>query len=262
MGGLLGGLVGGQGSQQHMGLPYAGGALDQQMFPGFGQGGMMGFLSGGNTPQAQGQGIQSPAPFQGYSTGPGLQQGQAMMEGVDQTKRGQGEQFFADNQDRFQMGPGFDQHYDRARERTTNNLNKQLAARGAYGSSAGIDMIGQALADLDAQQANREADFGLQQVMAGQQAANQAQGLSAGRGQQAFANQMAMGGALDNLMAQTYNPMLMMDQQLMDQAMAMELGLGAEALNQDYRGQERIWSDAERGAGLFGNVLGGMLGGI
>lgn len=59
----------------------------------------------------------------------------------------------------------------------------------------------------------------------------------------------------------TYNQMIGQDLGLMDQAINMALGLGGEARNQDYRTQERIWSDAERGAGLFGNVLGGIFGG-
>jgi len=52
-------------------------------------------------------------------------------------------------------------YYDFARMKATSDLNDQLAARGGYGSSAGIGMIGNTLAQLGAEQANREADFQL-----------------------------------------------------------------------------------------------------
>jgi hypothetical protein len=55
--------------------------------------------------------------------------------------------------------------------------------------------------------------------------------------------------------------MMGQDLDLMQQAMMAEMGLAAEALMQDYRGQERIWSDAERSAGLLGDIFGGKLGG-
>jgi len=58
--------------------------------------------------------------------------------------------------------PNFDQYYDRARERQAGAANDQMAARGGYGSSAGMDMMMQGQADINAQQANREADYRLQ----------------------------------------------------------------------------------------------------
>lgn len=52
-------------------------------------------------------------------------------------------------------------YYDRAKERSGADINRQFAARGMYGSSAATDALGQAFTDLDAQQAKDEADYGL-----------------------------------------------------------------------------------------------------
>lgn len=56
-------------------------------------------------------------------------------------------------------GAGLDPYYERARETTMASMDQALAARGAFGSSMGIGQIGQAMAGLGAEQANREADF-------------------------------------------------------------------------------------------------------
>lgn len=99
--------------------------------------------------------------------------------------------------DQFQkQDPGLGAYYDRAKERTSGSLNEQLAARGGFGSSAGVDQLSQAITDLDAQRANREADFNLQQTALGGQLANQAdlrqQGLLALGGQLAGQAQSQM----------------------------------------------------------------------
>lgn len=52
-------------------------------------------------------------------------------------------------------------YYDRAAEKATQGLNDQLASRGQYGSSVGLGLIGNQLADLAAQRARDEADYGL-----------------------------------------------------------------------------------------------------
>ena len=56
---------------------------------------------------------------------------------------------------------GLDPYYDRARRRTSEDINSELAARGMHGSSAGMDILGEALGGLSAEQANREGDFRL-----------------------------------------------------------------------------------------------------
>lgn len=353
-------------------------------------GGPLGDLTGGNTPQQHGYGIQGPSEFQPYSTGPGLQGGSGMpgAQGFDLTQYGPGEQFFGatagnyiqpgvgenffgqthgqyqqpgmaesfasgaqgqygggknpkvagNSQDYFQQfqknkpniaeDPEFGAYYDRAKERSASSINKQLAARGLYGSSGGLDQLGQAMTDLDAQRANREADYNLQRrgeerqwaglggslagqadsnslaqsnnelswmsgladvanmgqgnqmnrLGQGQAAANQAQGMGfdrlgmgqnfafgaqdagQGRAQQLFNNNMAMANPLAGLMTGSYNDMLGMDQMLMDSGMGMELGLGAEALNQDRFQQQDKWNQMSNTADLFGSVMGGFMG--
>lgn len=57
------------------------------------------------------------------------------------------------------MQPKFDAYYDRMKEKTMGDVNAQSAARGAYGSSAGLNgSIGAAL-DVEAQRAKAETDF-------------------------------------------------------------------------------------------------------
>lgn len=60
------------------------------------------------------------------------------------------------------QGPGLDPYYDRQREQALGALNDQLAARGAFGSTAGMGMINDALVGLGAEQANREAQYAAQ----------------------------------------------------------------------------------------------------
>ncbi len=64
----------------------------------------------------------------------------------------------------FGAEPGLSQYYDLAEKRATNKLNKEFAARGAYGSSAATSGIGSAIAGLEAEKANREADYRLRQI--------------------------------------------------------------------------------------------------
>jgi len=52
-------------------------------------------------------------------------------------------------------------YYDRAATKATQGLNDQLSSRGQYGSSVGLGLIGTQLADLAAQRARDEADYGL-----------------------------------------------------------------------------------------------------
>ncbi|RMG11328.1 MAG: hypothetical protein D6731_15725 [Planctomycetota bacterium] len=73
-----------------------------------------------------------------------------------------------------QQDPGLGAYYERAKERQAADINQQMAARGGFGSSAAVDHLSQALTDLEAQRANREADYMLQQQALGAQLANQA----------------------------------------------------------------------------------------
>jgi hypothetical protein len=57
--------------------------------------------------------------------------------------------------------PGLTPYYNDAVNRTTRELNSQLAARGAYGSSVGVGKVGDAVRGLLAEKANREAQYNL-----------------------------------------------------------------------------------------------------
>jgi hypothetical protein len=94
-------------------------------------------------------------------------------------KPGEGEQYWNQVQGNFNKGtnaqaaydraaqqgtdPGLGQYYDRAKENAANSLNDQLAAMGMLGTSVGAQKMGQALTGLDAERANREADFVMRQ---------------------------------------------------------------------------------------------------
>lgn len=319
-------------------------------------GGLNAILGGGNTPYAHGYGMGTPGEFQGYQTGPGIQDPQAMsgMEGGDLTKRGTGENYFGataggyttpgmnerfsanalnkystgtpdgtdlqgQNFSRFSMNrpdiskePGLDKYYDRAVERSTTDINNQLAARGMYGSSGGIGRLEDAVTDLRADQAKHEAQynlqrlgeqrgweglsgqlasgadnnslarsanelgwlsglgnlgqnadmFGLQRTQAGQNAANASQGLEQGRFGTMLGNEFAMGDRMNGMMGDAYGNMLQNDQDLMNSSMGMGMGLASEALNQDYRTQEKIKDDESHAMDMMGGLMGGMMGGL
>ncbi len=54
-----------------------------------------------------------------------------------------------------------DTYYNRAEQNATTKLSAAQAARGAYGSSVGVGLVGSMLADLGAQRAKDKADYGL-----------------------------------------------------------------------------------------------------
>lgn len=207
--------------------------------------------------------------------------------------------------------PGLDKYYDRASERLGRDMNNQLAARGAYGSSVGVGQLGDAMTDLRADQAKHEADynlrrlgeergweglqgslagnadanslnnsandlswlsglnnigqgadaFGLSRLGQGQGAANGAQGAEQNRWQSLLNNEMGMGNTMGGMMGDAYNGMLQTDQDLMNNSMGMGMGLASEALNQDYRNQQKQKDDAQWGMDMATGV-GGMMGGL
>lgn len=102
----------------------------------------------------------------------------------------------------------------------------------------------------------------LSRLNAGMNAAQGAQAAQQGRLGDLFNMYSGLGAQLGGMANQAYNGMFDADQQLMDAQMGMGLGLGAERLNQDYRSQEKIMSDAERIWGMATDVAGsGMMGG-
>lgn len=206
MGGLFSGIGGAMGG--------AGGFIPQM-----GAGGALGFMSGGNTPQDWNQGIQN-SPFTPYSTGPGLVPGQRTPDAnFNQATPGAGETYFGQNAGRFnqptasgsyftqvqnQYGkppqgtnfgqqeyqnfhrpdlaqdPGLNPYYARAADRLSQGVNREFASRGMYGSSAALNQLSDGLVGLNAEQANREAQYNLQR-MAEQRAWEQLGGQLAGQ---------------------------------------------------------------------------------
>lgn len=75
-------------------------------------------------------------------------------------------------------GAGLDPYYEQASKRAGQDINRALAAQGLLGSAFGANKMVDAQTQLSAEQANREADFGLQQRA---QAAQAAQAADANR---------------------------------------------------------------------------------
>lgn len=227
-------------------------------------------LSGGNTPQQQGYGIGDSPGFSPWNVGPGLQPGQGYNASFDISGPGAAESYWRGLQGKAFNAPveaNLDPYYTRARERTANDMNKQLAARGQFGSSIGTGMLGDALGGLSAEQANREADYQLRRAasemgwMGGMgNLAGQAQAAQQGRIGDLFGYNMALGDRASQNYFDQMNRLLGDDQNAMQSAMAAEMGLADQALGQGYRGEERHKADADWAAGIFGKVLGGMAG--
>lgn len=104
--------------------------------------------------------------------------------------------------------------------------------------------------------------FGLTRTQAGQNAANASQGMEQNRFQSLLGNEMGMGNQMNGLMGNAYGDMLGNDQQLMQDSMGMGMGLASEALNQDYRTQQKIKDDSQWAMDMAGGAAGGMMGGL
>lgn len=60
--------------------------------------------------------------------------------------------------------PGFGSYYDQAEKRLAQTMNRQLGARGMFGSTMGADQLGLSIADLRADQAKNEAQYNLDRL--------------------------------------------------------------------------------------------------
>ncbi len=105
-------------------------------------------------------------------------------------------------------------------------------------------------------------NFGLNRLNSGLSGANNAQALEQGRFQTLLGNELGMGDRMNGMMGQAYGDMLQTDMDLMNSSMGMGMGLAAEALNQDYRTQEKIKDDESHAMDMFGGLMGGMMGGL
>lgn len=169
-----------------------------------------------------------------------------------------------------QSQPGLDPYYARAKERSQQSIDQAMAARGAYGSSAATQAIGNAFADLDAEQANREAQYALQQqqlgiaqsgmglswLEGGMNAALMAQNARRARIQDRYANQMGMLGLMMPTYMGAYGNMLDTDMSLLDAGLSGNMAAAAEARNQSYRRQANLYGMADWTMGMGSSIWG------
>ena len=90
---------------------------------------------------------------------------------------------------------GLDPYYDRAKQKTSTDIDKALAARGMHGSSAGLQQVSDAMSGLNAEQANREGDFDLQRLGLGGQLGRSADISSMGGAEHDLQRSLAGQGA-------------------------------------------------------------------
>jgi hypothetical protein len=77
---------------------------------------------------------------------------------------GQGQQFWNQIQGNYNkasqdLTPQFDKYYDRARDQAAGAANQQANARGAYGSSAALNNVGNVIGGVEADRAKASTDF-------------------------------------------------------------------------------------------------------
>ena len=73
---------------------------------------------------------------------------------------------------------GLGGYYDNAWKNTSEQLNRELAARGEFNSGAALETLGRASANMGAERANREADYRLRRSQLGGDLASRASGES------------------------------------------------------------------------------------
>ena len=174
--------------------PMSGLGMVSGMTGGGGPMDMLGMDQG--NPNIGGKGLGWGPPQVGYQQNPGLQggtafagdfnmQGPGAAEGYYQAaapfygQQGFGDQWWNQNNQQFNQpgaaeayqqqftdkSQGLDAdmgaYYDRAKERSFADIDKQFGARGMFGSSAATSQLGQAATDLEAQRARDEAQYGL-----------------------------------------------------------------------------------------------------
>jgi len=71
---------------------------------------------------------------------------------------------FNQNKPNISNEPGLGAYYENAKRRAGESIGQAMAAQGAYGSSAAADQTREAFTNLDAERANREADYNLSRL--------------------------------------------------------------------------------------------------
>ena len=200
--------VGGMGAMQGSGQQTAGALRGGQM-----DGIMAKPHDGQTTTQAKGWDMTGPGASEQF-----WQKNQDRVLGASQTEQaydqhkntfagpGQGEQYWNQVQGKFNDpvnaqaaynrannrsdDPGLGAYYDRAKKETADGMTNQLAAMGMYGSSVGAQKMGNALSGLDAERANREADYVMRQ--------DQLVGQLAGQADSQNQSLLGLGGQMSN----------------------------------------------------------------
>lgn len=197
---------------------------------------------------------------------------------------GQGSQFWNQVQGDFNkagasLKPEFDKAYDRGRDNAVGAANQQAAARGAYGSSAALNNVGNVINDFEANRGKAHTDFMLADRAGQLDSLNSYGNLAFGAGKEslntlnsAFGNSLAAQGARDgrlqgmfsNIFNQQnaivpwaqgqYAGLMGNDQQAFGGAQDAALGRTQQA--QNYATNAR--SNAESGLTSAGNLIGGI----
>lgn len=155
-----------------------------------------------------------------------------------------------------------DPYYSHAAQVTGQRLNNQFGARGQFNSSAATDSISQAMQGLGAEQANREADYGLQRQQGITGAARGAD-ESALAGSQNKLNYLLGGGQLALGTGAQDTQRMSAGGNLAGNADTSELnrllgGYGVESGAQNLR-ENRIGTGYDRTLGL-GSLVSGLIG--
>jgi hypothetical protein len=144
---------------------------------------------------------------------------------------------FRSSMPQFNTDAGLQPYYDRAKQRAMEDITQQTSALGAYGSSAGQGLMSQALTDLSAEQANREADYRLRQLQEqrgweglGGQLAGQGGAAQRGWGQLGL-GQQELGGRMAGMASQEQLDRVGMGSDLANRASAerlSQIGMGGD----------------------------------
>lgn len=207
---------------------------------------------------------------------------------------GQGEQFWNQVQGNYNkasqdLTPQFDKYYDQARDKAVGAANQQANARGAYGSSAALNNVGNVISSVEGERAKASTDFMFQnsanqsraldqygnmafgaQALGNQNRSLDLQGLNAGY-QAAGAAQNARGnriqGMFDNgfraqedatgFLNNRYGNMLSSDQDLYTGATNAGPAATADALAASNNRRQQNSQDLSNGLSLFGAFGGG-----
>lgn len=190
------------------------------------------------------------------------------------------------NQANQDLTPQFDSYYDRARDNAVGVANSQAAARGAYGSSAALNNVGNVINDFEANRGKAYTDFMLQNEANKRENLGTYGELAFGAGREglgysadqlnrlnsAFGNAMSAQGARDSRIQNMFNNLAFQQGQIVpwstgqyeglfgaDQAAmggATDAALGRASQAQNYAANARANAESGLTGGI--NLAGGI----